>query len=165
MTGDALQRIAAAVTPAVMVSACGLIALGLDNQASRMAMRLRELAGEHRREEGADRRPHLREQVAILGRRHRLIARALLLDYAALLAFVATSLLSLAQGLVPIPAEVPFLTFLAGVLGLGAMAVFAILAVNLAGAALRLEQREVLRDGEGEAPLAAGLRRPAPTRT
>src|SRR3989337_1419441 len=45
---DAIQRIAAAVTPAVMVSACALIALGLDNQVSRMAMRLRELAREHR---------------------------------------------------------------------------------------------------------------------
>ena len=33
-----LQRIAQAVTPAVMVSACGLIALGLDNQVSRMSL-------------------------------------------------------------------------------------------------------------------------------
>lgn len=159
MTGDSLQRIAAAVTPAVMVSACGLIALGLDNQASRMSLRLRELAAEYRRDEGeSGRRPLLREQVAILGRRHGIVARALLLDYAALLAFVTTSLLSLAQGLLPIPPEVPFLAFLFGVAMLGTMAVLAIASVYLAGAALRLEQREVL--GRPDERGAGGLRRP-----
>ncbi|HZZ85856.1 MAG TPA: DUF2721 domain-containing protein [Anaeromyxobacteraceae bacterium] len=163
MTGDSLQRIAAAVTPAVMVSACGLIALGLDNQASRTSLRLRELAAEHRREEGqAARRPLLREQVAILGRRHAIIARAQLLDYGALFAFVVTSLLSLAQGLLPIPPEVPFLAFLAGVAMLGTMAIFAIASVHLSGAALRLEQREILERG-GDRGAGGSLRRPITT--
>src|SRR5512138_2029878 len=101
-----LQQIAAAVTPAVMVSACGLIALGLDNQIARMALRLRELAREHRaREVSPARRAALAEQIATLDRRHGLYFLALLLNYAALLAFVVTSLLWLAQAFMPVPGE------------------------------------------------------------
>src|SRR5512141_2229164 len=94
---DAVQSITVAVTPAVMVSACGLIALGLDNQASRMSLRLREMAREFRELlPASSRRVLIQSQVAIMRRRHRILARALLLNYGALFAFVVTSLLSLA---------------------------------------------------------------------
>lgn len=93
-----IQQIAAAVTPAVMVSACGLIALGLDNQAARMAARLRELAREWRElEPGNPRRALLAGQVRAFDRRHGFYFRALLLNYGALFAFVVTSLLWLLQ--------------------------------------------------------------------
>ncbi len=145
MNGDSLQRIAAAVTPAVMVSACGLIALGLDNQASRMSMRLRELMREFREEvPPGGRRALLRAQVAVMSRRHAILAKALLLNYGSLFAFVVTSLLSLAQGIFALPAEIPLVTFAAGVLMLAAMAAFAIASVNLARVALRMEEAEVL---------------------
>jgi len=143
MSGDALQRIAVAVTPAVMVSACGLIALGLDNQTARLAMRLRDLIHEHRSAEPL-RRSLLRAQVVLLSRRHAIVARALLLDYGALFAFIVTSLLSLAQGLVALPAEIPFVSFLIGVLMLGATAILAMGSVFQARSALRLEEQEVL---------------------
>jgi hypothetical protein len=157
MTGDGIQTIAAAVTPAVMVSACGLIALGLDNQVTRMSLRARELAREYRAVEGdSARRELLRRQVAYLDRRHSMYARAVLLDYGALFAFVVTSLLYLAQGLVPVPHQLPLWTFGLGVAMLGGMAVQAIASMHLARSALTLEVRELLGDG------AAPAHRPGP---
>jgi hypothetical protein len=144
---QALQQIAAAVTPAVMVSACGLIALGLDNQTARMAARLRELAREWREldsEGGLGRRRLLARQVAVLDRRHGLYYRALLLNYGALFAFVVTSLLWLAQAFAPVPAEIPILAFAFGVAMLAGMAVLVISSIYLARHALLLEADEVL---------------------
>ncbi len=143
----ALQQIAAAVTPAVMVSACGLIALGLDNQTARMAMRLRDLAHEWREVgAGSPRRAPLARQVRVLDRRHGLYSRALLLNYGALFAFVVTSLLWLGQALFPVPAELPLVAFALGVVMLGTMAVLVIASIYLARSALEVESAEVLRE-------------------
>ena len=121
---NALQEIAAAVTPAVMVSACGLVALGLDNQISRMATRVRELVREYRSPEVTPgRRAVLAAQVAVLDRRHALYYRALILNYAALFAFLVTSLLWLAQAHFPVPYQIPVLVFAFGVVMLAGMAV------------------------------------------
>ncbi len=145
MSTDALPRIASAVTPAVMVSACGLIALGLINLSQVLSGRLRELTREHRAGPTAEaRRGVIRKQVAILGRRHRTITWALFLDYGAILAFTLTSLLFLGHGLVALPAVVEAALFLVGVLLLCGAAGFAIAAVHLDGGALRLEQLDVL---------------------
>ncbi len=147
---NALQQIAAAVTPAVMVSACGLIALGLDNQISRMAMRLRELAREHRGDGvDASRRAMIAAQVSVLDRRHALYFRALILNYAALFAFVVTSLVGLAMAFLPVPAELPVLVFALGVLMLAAMAVLVIAAIYLARTTIQAEAAEVLGRGRG----------------
>jgi hypothetical protein len=143
---DALQPIAAAGTPAVMVSACGLLALGLDNQTARMASRLRDLAREHRDPAlPAPRRALVAEQVRVLDRRHGLYARALLLVYGACFAFVATSLLWLAQVFVDVPAELPVVVFALGVVMLAAMAVLVIASIALARATISAEAAEVLR--------------------
>ncbi|WP_242395597.1 DUF2721 domain-containing protein [Anaeromyxobacter oryzisoli] len=143
---NAIQQIGAAVTPAVMVSACGLIALGLDNQAARMSARLRELAREWR-ELPADtaRRALVRSQIEVLDRRHGLYSRALLLNYGALFAFVVTSLAWLAQGLWSVPPGFPLATFAFGVAMLAAMAVLVIASVNLSRTALQAEAAEILR--------------------
>jgi len=148
MSTDALPRIASAVTPAVMVSACGLIALGLINLSQVLSGRLRELTREHRAAPTAEgRRAVIRKQVFILGRRHRTITWALFLDYGAILAFTLTSLLFLGHGLVALPPIVEATLFLVGVLLLCGAAGFAIAAVHLDGGALRLEQLDVLGDG------------------
>lgn len=155
------QQIAAAVTPAVMVSACGLVALGLDNQISRMANRLRELVREHRSPEAPPgRRAALAEQVAVLDRRHALYFRALILNYAALFAFLLTSLLWLADALVRIPPELPVVVFALGVLMMAGMAVLVIASIHLARSTIQAEAGEVLgrkRRGPGE-PARAGAR-------
>jgi hypothetical protein len=152
---DALQRIAVAVTPAVMVSACGLIALGLDNQVARMSARLRELAHRYRALEPADpRRPLVRWQIEFFDLRHRILTRALLLDYAALFLFVLTSLLSLAQGVLDVSPRVPLAAFGLGVACLGGMAIQAMRSLRSARAAITIEQREAF----GGEPLPAGAR-------
>ncbi len=161
---DPLQHVAAAVTPAVMVSACGLIALGLDNQTARMAMRLRELTREWReRPPASPRRATVRVQIAVLDRRHGLYSRALLLNYGALFAFVVTSLLWLAQAYWRVPAEIPLATFALGVAMLAAMAVLVIASVTLARSTIHAETAEVLIEAArgppggppSEAPLPA----------
>jgi hypothetical protein len=142
-----LSQIASAVTPAVMVSACGLIALGLDNQTARMANRLRELAHEWRESGQIGRRAVLARQIGVLDRRHGLYSRALLLNYGALFAFVVTSLLWLGQAFVPVPSEVPIVAFGMGVAMLAAMAVLVIASIHLAREALAFEADEVLGRG------------------
>ncbi len=152
MDAGALQRIADAVTPAVMLSACGLVALGLDNQTTRLSLRLRDLAREFR-DPGVQpgRRQVIRWEVAVLARRHAITARALSFNYGALLAFVVTTLLSLAQGLLPVPVEVSLAVFFLGVLMLCATAIFAIMSGHLARAALIHEEEEVLGPREAAA--------------
>jgi hypothetical protein len=144
LSSEMLQRIAQAVTPAVMVSACGLIALGLDNQVSRVSARLRDLAREHRdltADEG--RRTLVRRQVAAFDDRHRILTQAVALDYCALLAFVMTSFLELAAGLFPVPNELPLITFAAGVLMLAGMAVLAMRSMRRARSALVMERHAI----------------------
>ncbi len=158
---DGLQQIAAAVTPAVMVSACGLIALGLDNQISRMANRLRDLAREHRTPDLApSRSATVAAQVAVLDRRHGLYFRALILVYAALFAFVVTSLLWLAQVFLAVPPELPVVVFALGVAMLAAMAVFVIAAIYLARSTIQAEAAAVIAAGAGGGgePARAGAR-------
>jgi hypothetical protein len=152
---DPLRQVAAAVTPAVMVSACGLIALGLDNQISRMANRLRELAREHRSQEPSpERRAALAAQVAVLDRRHALYYRALILNYTALLAFVLTSALWLGAELLRIPPELPAAVFAVGVVMLAGMAVVVIASIHHARTTIQAEAAEVLggRDRGGAPP-------------
>jgi hypothetical protein len=144
MSTDALPRIASAVTPAVMVSACGLIVLGLINLSQALSGRLRELAREHRAGPTSDvRRRVIRKQVAILARRHLTVTWAIFLVYGAILAFTVTSLLFLGHGAVSLPSFVEPTFFLAGVLLLCGASGFAIAAVHLDGGALRLERMDV----------------------
>jgi len=150
---DAIQRIAAAVTPAVMVSACALIALGLDNQVSRMAMRLRELAREHRAlPAGHPRRALLHSEVIAFDSRHQILTRALQLDYGALLAFIFTSLVELASGLLPVARGLAILPFGAGVVLLCGMSVYVMRSLHQARVALLLECREMEGAGRGSIP-------------
>jgi hypothetical protein len=149
---DAVQRLTVAVTPAVMVSACALAALGLDNQVARMSARLRELAREHRDLPGEHaRRTLVRRQVVAFDERHKLLTTALKLDYGALLAFVVTSFITLATALLPVPTGLPLLIFAAGVALLGMMSVYVIKSMALARRAISLEREEIL-SGLGPGP-------------
>jgi hypothetical protein len=154
---DAIQRIASAVTPAVMVSACALIALGLDNQVSRMATRLRELAREHRAlPADHPRKAFLHAQVVAFDARHQILTRALQLDYGALLAFIVTSLLDLASVLLPIARGLALLPFVAGVILLCGSSVYVMRSLHQARVALLLERREIEDDAPDRRPLHAG---------
>lgn len=141
---SSIRLIGTAVTPAVMVSGCGILATGLDNQIARMTTRMRDMMREWRTlPDGHPRRPVLREEVAILDRRHALLARAIGLTYAALLSFVITSLLYLAKRHVDIPEALPVVPFSLGVVLLGTMAVFALASLRLSRHAIALERQEL----------------------
>lgn len=144
MDVGAIQKIASAVTPAVMVSACGLIALGLDNQAGRMTMRMREMTREYRGLlPSSTRRGLVRTQVTILNRRHRHLTRALLLTYASMFSFVVTSMLYLAPGL---PPEAAVGTFTLAVIMLAGVALCALASARLSRDAIVLEEQELELD-------------------
>jgi hypothetical protein len=146
---EAIQRIAGAVTPAVMVSACGLLALGLDNQAARMSGRLRELVKEFRACDDGARADVLRREARVLSKRHGLYVGALLTNYAALLAFVLTSATALWLG-----GSQDGRVFVVGLFGLGvlllaATAICTLLSVRMSREAILLEERGVVRDSKG----------------
>jgi uncharacterized protein DUF2721 len=151
---SSIRVIGAAVTPAVMVSACGILATGLDNQIARMTSRTRDMLKEWRSlPEDNPRREVLRQEVAILDRRHRLLARAMAMAYGALISFVVTSLLYLSQRRFGVPDVLPVMSFAVGVVLLGGIAVFALASLRLGRDALELEKREmfgvVLPPGSG----------------
>ena len=152
-----LRLIGAAVTPAVMVSGCGILATGLDNQVARMTSRAREMVREWRGlPEAHPRRGLLREEIAILDRRHVLLAKALMLDYAALLSFVVTSLLYLMQRHFSVPEGAPVLAFSLGVVLMGGIAVYALAALRLSRRAIRLEMRELFEEPPSSPGTGAG---------
>jgi hypothetical protein len=157
MDVSSLRLIGAAVTPAVMVSGCGILATGLDNQVARMSSRVREMIREWRGlPEGHPRRALLRQEVAILDRRHVLLARALMLDYAALLSFVVTSLLYLVQRNFAIPEVAPVVAFALGVVLLGGIAVYALASLRLGRRAIQLEKRELFEEQQPPSPTGIG---------
>ncbi|SEM63825.1 Protein of unknown function [Stigmatella aurantiaca] len=144
---SSIRVIGAAVTPAVMVSGCGILATGLDNQVARITTRIRDMVREWRTlPEGHRRRGVLRQEVAIMDRRHALLARALMLDYAAILSFVVTSLLYLLQRRFGVPEVAPVVSFSLGVVLLGGIAVFALASLRLSRRALALEKQELFEE-------------------
>jgi hypothetical protein len=102
--------------------------------------------------EGHPRREMLRLEVSILDRRHLLLARALGMDYAALLSFVATSLLYLSQRRFGVPDVLPVLSFSVGVVLLGVIALFALASLRLGWDALEPEKRELYLDAQVPVP-------------
>ncbi|CAM4398008.1 DUF2721 domain-containing protein [Corallococcus exiguus] len=151
---SSIQLIGTAVTPAVMVSGCGILATGLDNQISRITARMRDMVREWRTlPEGHARRSLLREEVAIMDRRHAILARAIGFTYAALLSFVVTSLLYLLRRSVAVPEGLPVMSFSLGVGLLGSTAVLALASLRLSRRAITLEGAELFRDGRpGDPP-------------
>jgi hypothetical protein len=150
---SSIRLIGAAVTPAVMVSGCGILATGLDNQVARMTTRVRDMVREWRTlPEGHARRALLRQEIVILDRRHGLLAMALMLDYAAILSFVVTSLLYLVQRRFSVPEVAPVLSFLLGVVLLGGIAVYALASLRLSRRAIRLEMRELFEEPPSSSP-------------
>ncbi len=144
---SSIRLIGTAVTPAVMVSACGIVATGLDNQIARMTSRIREMTREWRLlPEGHVRRGLLRQEVAILDRRHAILARAIGFTYTALLAFVVTSLLYLTKRQTQLPEALPVVSFSVGVLLLGATALLVLASLRLSRRAIKLERQELFDD-------------------
>ena len=156
---SSIRLIGAAVTPAVMVSACGILATGLDNQIARMTTRMRDMMREWRTlPEGSPRREVLRAEVSILDRRHLLLAQAMGMAYGALISFVMTSLLYLTQRRLGVPEVLPVVAFSLGVVLLGGIAVFALASLRLGRDAIALEKREMFINAELPVPTGESRR-------
>lgn len=89
------QLIVQMVSPAVMVSACGLMLLGLGNRYGRVIDRIRAFSSEwrelKRRGDDADRLRTLEVQLPDLFRRGKLLRNAVLFFYVAIFLFVVCS--------------------------------------------------------------------------
>ena len=117
-----LQVITSAVAPIVMVSAAGLLFMGVQTKNLHLSDRIRALMAEYRTlasgPAGETRRQQILQQVALFNQRIHLSQRALELLYIAIVCFVLTSLLLAASpwvgGLV-VPASTAGV-FVAGVL-------------------------------------------------
>jgi hypothetical protein len=118
MEPKTLESITSAVAPVVMVSAAGLLLLGIQTKNLHLADRLRGLTAEYRTlagdARGQERRRQIRDQLPLFTRRIRLTQRSLELLYVAMVCFVMTSLV-LASGswlggaVVPVLAALLFL--------------------------------------------------------
>jgi len=93
MEAATAEVITTAVAPIVMVSAAGLLVLGIQTKNLHLADRVRQLTQEMR-ESGADttRRAAIAQQLVLFERRVRVTQRALELLYVAIFCFVATAL-------------------------------------------------------------------------
>jgi len=95
MPAGLLSLVQSMVTPAVMISACGLLLLSISNKLARIVDRTRELNSEDRdlsNEADTVRRLSIRNQIDILLRRALLLRNACGLLYLAVAVFALTSL-------------------------------------------------------------------------
>lgn len=97
MEPQSLQAITSAVAPVVMVSAAGLLFMGIQTKNLHLSDRIRALAMEYREllmdPAHRARREQVRDQLVLFERRIRLSQRSLELLYMAMVCFVMTSLL------------------------------------------------------------------------
>lgn len=116
------QLIVQMVSPAVMVSACGLMLLGLGNKYARVVDRIRSFAAEIRviRKLGAaavaadtERMHGLNLQIPDLFRRGRLLRNAVLFYHTAISLFVACSI-GIPMARFAVPTWLPLVLFCAG---------------------------------------------------
>jgi hypothetical protein len=147
MDTQVAQLIVQMVSPAVMVSACGLLLLGLGNRYARVVDRIRAFAGEVRQlqKPGAETTPEdterlrvLNVQISDLFRRGRLVRNAMLFCHTAICLFVVCSfVIPLTRA--GIPTLLPVALFCAGMGCVLAMAIYAWRETMLSFRLLRLE--------------------------
>ncbi|HUI07436.1 MAG TPA: DUF2721 domain-containing protein [Verrucomicrobiae bacterium] len=147
METSVTQLIVQMVSPAVMVSACGLLLLGLGSRYSRVVDRIRAFTAEARELQklGANTNPIdverlrvLNVQVPDLFRRGLLLRNAVLFCHTAITLFVACSfVIPLTRA--GVPASVPLVLFCAGMASVLVMTIFAWRETTLSFLLLRLE--------------------------
>jgi hypothetical protein len=95
METSTVDVIATAVAPIVMVSATGLLFIGVQTKNLHLADRVRDLMREYRATDPKDkeRREAIRAQIVLFEKRIRLSQRALESLYGAIISFVTTTLL------------------------------------------------------------------------
>jgi hypothetical protein len=141
-----LGLIQSMVTPAVMISACGLLLLSVSNKLARVVDRIRGLNAEDRAvppDEDSVRRLSIRNQMDILVRRATLLRNACGLLYLAVALFAATSL-CIGMANVASVFDILMLVFFFGGLGIFVWAgIMAYLEIRLSHRAVTEEIKEL----------------------
>lgn len=150
-TPNATQTIQALLTPALMISACGLLLLGLNNRYTTVVNRIRLLNDEKRRKladpEGIDREyidalrfESVMRQIPSLLTRANYLRRALIFLWIGVVSYLLSSLL-LGAGLFlgMHGATLAVWVFTTGILSAAVGVVFALLDITLAYRVLKLE--------------------------
>jgi hypothetical protein len=140
-----LQVIAAAVAPAVMISAAAVLIIGVNQKHASLGDRLRELAAEFRAAATtAKRRENIRRQVRLFQRRLAYVATAHLWLYASVLCFVGMVLVITLSSRKPSWERMTLGLFVIGIaLMLGAL-LAELVELRLAGRTLELELQDVV---------------------
>jgi hypothetical protein len=144
--GDMLNLVQSMVTPAVMISACGLLLLSMSNKLARIVDRIRGLNAEDRTVPPGDesvRRHSIRNQIDSLVRRATYLRNACGLLYLAVAVFAASSL---CVGLSRVASAFGTLMLVAFVAGLGIVVwsgILAYLEIRLSHQAVTEEIREL----------------------
>lgn len=159
-TGTLIQHIQAILAPAVMVSACGLLLLGMQNKYGRIIDRMRVLTRErlallsHTGDPFADRRlPVIDRQIRDLLRRTRIQHDAVLLLFIAVGLFVLDMLLIGGVKLLPGLHAVPLAVFVLG-------QVMVLLSAILAGREIWISHRAAILDASEALKLPSRPDRP-----
>ena len=88
-----LNLVSAAVTPVVLISACGALVIGINNKHTGISDRIRLMAAEYRQAETEPtRRRQILDEFPVFHRRFRLTWYALVALYGAVMLFTATTL-------------------------------------------------------------------------
>lgn len=141
----ALQTISAAVTPVVMISACGTLTISVNSRQQHLSDKIRAAAAESRSDAASlERRRQLREQIAVLRQRFLYSWFAATGLYVAIVCFVATTIgiLWIQRGLAS--GEPILLTFfILGLVFMFAAALCVIIEVSHSWRTLNLEVRDL----------------------
>jgi uncharacterized membrane protein (DUF485 family) len=152
METSTVDVIAAAVAPIVMVSAAGLLFIGVQTKNLHLADRVRDLMREYREAvtcNGKERREAIRAQIVLFERRIRLSQRALELLYGALVSFVMTTLLLAVapwMGPTAVPTPVTAGIFILGIASLLLALVLEFLEMRAGLSTIAIEMRAVSED-------------------
>ena len=141
------------VTPAVMISACGLLLLSVSNKLGRIVDRIRDLNAEDRKLVAAGeaaRRQSIRNQIDLLLRRTVMLRNACGLLYLAVAVFALTSLCVGLSGAAHVFAVLMLVLFVAGLAAVVWAGILAYLEIRVSHHAVAEEIRELrLRDQPG----------------
>ncbi len=152
METSTVDVIATAVAPIVMVSATGLLFIGVQTKNLHLADRVRDLMREYRdavSSKDKDRREAIRAQIVLFEKRIRLSQRALESLYGAIVCFVTTTLLLAAapwMGQTAVPTPVTGGVFILGIASLLLVLVLEFLEMRTGLSTIAIEARAVSED-------------------
>jgi hypothetical protein len=146
-TNGALQILAAAVTPVVMVSATAILISGVNSRYMAISDRMRSITHEYRdKDTSPERRSVLRRQLSIFTRRVELVSWAVRTLYLAAACFVSVALLISATSWRHMLVEVTLPLFFMGIVLIMIAICCQLLELHASNRTILLEVKDVLEE-------------------